>query len=290
MRVDITYKFGIYSFLKLAAISVLSTVKCAKDCIKFGAQFDIPLQSKNVRYDCTLPDGRPVCCAAVLSNSTYKDDHTVSSRGVGYTHHPVRAPKTSSGKSKTKSSCSVTKTYISSPQEERDLFMSLQLNKITDPENRLEALMKYITSEEMLTNSTKWLERVSEHMRSEVVPSGNSVDKEFLSRFHVTRKCASGNGTDSESVEWDEWIEPVNIAARHPFAFSRCRPTAKYFRGKPGTQFDRSDVDYVLLQSGAAIAEQSYVPGTFSSAISRVIFSFNEYTVMCRLTTVLLLH
>jgi hypothetical protein len=267
MRSDITYKFGTFSILKLAALSVLSTVKCAKekDCVKFGAQFVIPLQSKNIRNDCTLPDGRPVCCAAVLSNSTYVDDHTISSRGVGYTHHPVRMPRTSSVKSKVKSSCLVTKTYISSPQEERDLFISLQLEKIADPEIRLEELMKYITSDEMLSNSTKWLERVSVHMRSEVVPQGNSVDKQFLSRFHVARKCAAGNGSDqiTESAEWDEWIEPVNIAARHPFAFSRCRPTSKYFVGKPGTRFDRSDVDYVLLQSGASIADQAYVPGAF---------------------------
>jgi hypothetical protein len=281
MRGDVTNKFGIFSTLKFAAISVLYTVECAKDkdCVKFGAQFDIPLQSKNIRNDCTLPDGRPVCCAAVLSNSTYIDDHTISSRGVGYTHHSVQMmTRTSSLKGKVKSSCSITKTYISSPQEERDLHISLQLDKIADTEMRLESLMKYITSDEMLSNSTKWLERVSVHMRSEVIPQGNFVDKEFLSRFHVTRKCAAGNGTDRtiDSVEWDEWIEPVNIAARHPFAFSRCRPTSKYFRGKPGTGFDRSDVDYVLLQSGAAIADQGYVPGRFPFTISIVIFSFNE--------------
>lgn len=274
---DITYKLGFYSILKLAAISVLSTVKCSKDkdCVKFGAQFDIPLQSKNIRNDCALPDGRRVCCAAVLSNSTYRDDHTIPSRGVGYTHYPVRLPRSSSAKSKVKSSCSLTKTYIGSPQEERDFSMSLQLDRIADPDIRLDALLKYITSEEMLTNSTKWLERVSLHMRSEVVPQGNSIDKEFLSRFHITRKCVADNGTEQsiEFAEWDEWIEPVNIAARHPFAFSRCRPSSKYFRGKPNTGFDRSDVDYVLLQSGVAIADQTYVPGAFLSSISTAIFS-----------------
>ena len=260
MRFD-GYMFGIHSIIKFAAITVLSTVNCAKDCVKFGEQFDIPLRSKNVRKDCALPDGRPVCCAAVFSNSTNTDDPSISSRGVGYTYQPARSPRISGTKNRGKASCSVTKTYISSPQEERDFSMSLQLDKIVDPGIRLEALMKYVTSEEMMTNSTKWLGRISEHMKSEAIPAGNSIDKEFLSRFHVTRKCIGGNGTGQafESVEWDEWIEPVNIAARHPFAFSRCRPTMKYFTDKP--KVDRSDVDYVLLQSGLALADSTYNPG-----------------------------
>ena len=50
----------------------------------------------------------------------------------------------------------------------------------------------------------------------------------------------------------------MNIAARHPFAFSRCKHTWQYFKGKPDTQrADRSDVDYVLLQSGVALYNAS---------------------------------
>lgn len=77
----------------------------------------------------------------------------------------------------------------------------------------------------------------------------------------MTRKCAgaSGSNGESESLEWDEWIEPVNIAARHPFVFSRCRHTRHYFKIKFGA--DRSDVDYILLQSGKALADSTFGPG-----------------------------
>ena len=70
--------------------------------MKWGGQFEVPLRSNNVRYDCTLPDGRPVCCAAVLSNSTYTEDALKLSRGVGYSYSAERPIKTAAEKSKTR--------------------------------------------------------------------------------------------------------------------------------------------------------------------------------------------
>ena len=243
----------------LAKIAPSSAARDNKECVRWGAQFEVPLRSNNVRKDCVLPDGRPVCCAAVLSNSTYTDDTTKSSRGIGYSYTAVKSPTSSAidtdtERTKTKLRCNVSKIYISSPQEERDLKVSQQLEKMASPEERLDALLKYVVSDEMVNNATKWLSRVAAHMQSERILESTDVDREFLSRFHVSRRC----GDSGDLTEWDEWIEPVNIAARHPFAFSRCRNTWHYFKGKQGA--DRSDVDYVLLQSGIALADRMYQP------------------------------
>ena len=232
-------------------IALSSAAKNDKDCVKWGDQFQVPLRSKNVKLDCKLPDGRRVCCAAVIGDSTMAaKDSSKLSRGVGY---EMVMPLTPDQESRGKSKCEVKKVYISSPQEKRDLLMSSQLQKIVSQDERLEALMKYVTSDEMMANSTKWLSRVTEHMQSEHILKSTDIDMEYLSRFHMIKKC----GIDSEIIEWDEWIEPVNIAARHPFAFSSCRNTWQHFKGKQGV--DRSDVDYVLLQSGTALGNGTCV-------------------------------
>ena len=62
---------------------------------------------------------------------------------------------------------------------------------------------------------------MSVHMQSETIEQGNEEDREYLSRFHVISKCGTSEDSSADVLEWDEWIEPINIAARHPFAFSR---------------------------------------------------------------------
>lgn len=250
------HMFDLSILLALSSLLLAADVS-GQNAVKWGNQFNVPIISANVRKDCILPDGRPVCCAAVLSNSTYVEDISKPSRGVGYSFQQTFAVSSTASVSAV-TACEITRTYFSSPQEERDLHKSLQLELIADETERLDHLLKYVTSDEMMMNSTMWLDRVRAHMQSEITLTVNPVDREFLSRFHVVRKCTGISGFDSglKLFEWDEWIEPVNIAARHPFAFSRCRHTRQYFRKKQGA--DRSDVDYILLQSGKALADSRF--------------------------------
>ena len=108
---------------------------------------------------------------------------------------------------------------------------------------RLEALIDYITSEASITNATRWLGRVKEHMSSYKVKSGSATDKEYLSRFEVTRTCGG-----KVVKKWTEWIEPMTLTTRHPFSYSTCKKIYQRFEGVPRT--GRSNVDYVLLKSG----------------------------------------
>lgn len=120
-------------------------------------------------------------------------------------------------------------------------------------ESRLDLLLSYVTLDETINNSTRWLQRVKEHSQSEHAAEFSPDDAEFLSRFEYTRVCGA------EVETWTEWIEPITITARHPFGFGKCRNTGKHFtRGKP--RAGRSDVDYVLLQSGAALYNQTHTP------------------------------
>jgi hypothetical protein len=86
-----------------------------------------------------------------------------------------------------------------------------------------------------------------------------------LSRFEVTRTCSDA-ATVNVVTKWTEWIEPIGITARHPFGFGKCRPAAPYYNSngehnpskKNKPRVGRSDVDYVLLQSGAALYRHSH--------------------------------
>ena len=91
---------------------------------------------------------------------------------------------------------------------------------MTDVEVRWTNLTWLIASDGMLNNSTKWLDRLSDHMKSSEHLLANDVDNEFLSKFHVTATCPDG-----QTDEWDEYIEPLTIHARHPLGFSTCKHT-----------------------------------------------------------------
>jgi putative hemolysin len=169
--------YFILGFLyEILSIKRASAETDPKKCIKWGGQFDVPLRSQNVRKDCALPDGRAVCCAAVFSNISNTEDEK-SSRGIGYGYEAPRSNSILVKEVGKKIRCDVTKVYISSPQEERDLHKSAELEKIIDQQQRLDSLLKYVTSDEMMANSTKWLARVKIHMNSEVIPRATDEDR-----------------------------------------------------------------------------------------------------------------
>jgi len=234
-------------------------------CIKWGNTFGVSLESGNVVRDCKLPDGRPVCCVAAdtLDSSTATASivsdgsgssgslsRSYSSRGIGYDYLPplklkreetaeIHKQNMGSGNLKGKVSCTIEKEYISSPQELRELAMAEEIESIpadaardgsADPyviDARRDALLKYVTSEAYIKNSTLWLRRVQYHMnakrqgevttitaaavRGNIHNTGSSsssrgttvdnwVDREFLSRFEFTRTCSPGSSSPSSST------------------------------------------------------------------------------------------
>ena len=139
--------------------------------------------------------------------------------------------------------CEVHRKYIPSPHEKVEFDLAYWLQNMTDVEVRWTNLTWLIASDDMMENSTKWLNRLAEHMKSSEHLLANDIDEEFLSKFRVTATCPDG-----ETDEWDEYIEPLTIHARHPLGFSTCKHTSMYY-GRSQRR-GRSNVDYVLLQSG----------------------------------------
>lgn len=243
----------------LTFIQVLLSDKC----VKWGNVFDVPLEGNNIPLLCNLPTGKPVCCEAVDEISLYGS----TSQGVGNSFVNLMDEQIKSSTSNPES-CVITKSYYSSPQEIRDFEFVLKLQKIEDFQERFTNLMDYVTSPEVVANSTRWLTRVSYHMQHHsITPWTGKLhedDIEFLSYFKITKSC-----TNSGISSWIEWIEPITVTARHPFGFGRCRPAHAYFKGKgegnPTAGLERrkvsvgrSNVDYVLLQSGVNIYSHSH--------------------------------
>lgn len=249
---------GLFLGLILALLSRPSAAGDAP-CVKWGNTFDVSLESANVIRNCKLPDGRQICCAAV--------SNTTATRGVGANYVPPAPVSNDNGKGY----CTVTKVYVSSPQELRELVEADRIDSIPGDkssymiEARSHALLKYVTSDEYIRNSTTWLERVRVRMSSPENLPETPVDREYLSRFEYTRTCSDRTTVDVVT-KWTEWIEPIGITARHPFGFGKCRPAAPYYNangehnssGKAKPRVGRSDVDYVLLQSGAALHQHAH--------------------------------
>lgn len=227
----------------------------AKDnCVKWGNTFDVPIVSKNVARTCKLPDGRNICCSA----NEPANNGDWYSKPIGSNYSPAQRRKRDDEVVAKDSAalCTIKKVYESSPQELRDLSMADRISLISDDhtnEKRFKVLTDYVLHPETLQNSTKWLERVAAHMAVDAMPESlyTADDYEYLSRHVVTRTC----GTKVDT--WIEWIEPITITARHPFAFGSCRPVRPLLKtDTPRT--GRSNVDYVLLQSGKALFDSSY--------------------------------
>lgn len=222
------------------------------ETVLFGDKFG-GLESRNVLMDCISPvTGTPVCCETVIGPNT-----TAALPVIGITYGMTQT------KRKRKLSCTLVKRYESSPQELREFFFASQLASISPsyssiknsygfpPEDfeRLLLLKRYLQNRETIANATRWLSRVKIHMQSQIAPVGSTDDLEFLSRFHVSKYC------DGDHVQsWIEWIEPITIHGRHPFALNNC-PLMK-FPENNDTNVNVNqgvaliNVDHILLQSG----------------------------------------
>lgn len=250
----------------------------------------VSLETHHLQRDCKLPDGRSICCAAVYNNISIADysntpvlhsNTQVYNKGIGHNFKPSRKffknNQNYDFNSMKSHKCVIYKEYISSPLELYELEVAKEIERIPGDLNtqymipeRYEYLMNYVTSDDFIKNSTLWLNRVKLHMQSPHPLPTTVEDTEFLSRFIYTRKCGSSSSNNMIiDHQWTEWIEPIGITLRHPFAFGTCRQTSKYYNQKQQQQQHRkipriwrSNVDYVLLQSGAALYNQTHSKNT----------------------------
>lgn len=223
---------------------------------RWGSPFNTgSLQSSNVIRDCVLPqNGANVCCYALNASTTYLEDVRSQSyeRGLGF--QKVDTADAIKGKNKNidRTGCVVSRVYHPSSFENVQMELAYSIQNISTIVGRYEALREAILGDGMVLNSTIWTKRVQERMTTMAFSSGQTdVDEIYLSRFHVKAICDDGH-----TEEWDEYIEPLTIQARHPFGYEQC---PKGFWDEQRTThkaLSMTNVDYVLLQSGLDLQKQ----------------------------------
>lgn len=212
------------------------------------------IESNIIRKDCDF-NGIPTCCS-LLSNSSdlnhtsrfhlyesYKNEintnHDVISHDINYYNHRK---------------CHSIREYIPSQYEIEQIKKAKEFLDIKDANTRYYAILDYAFSYEQIEHSRKWLKRVGAHMASSSDPPYSEDDEKYLSRFVQTYNCSHIN----KVFVRNEWIEPLTIHSRHPFAWchSQCiYPKSKGYC-KNLTDFENSisivNADYIIVSSSSA--------------------------------------
>jgi hypothetical protein len=174
------------------------------------------------------------------------------------------------------SHCTVRKEYYPSPYELRHLEKAEEFAKIADLHDRTVEFVNFIESVEEIEHATKWLARVAQRQGGDPVAE-NEVDREYLSRFKVTRKC----GYLANQTSW-EYIEPLSVHGRHPFGLGDCwhphhRDKIPVYDHK-APKASLLSVDYLLLQSQHDIVGRGHGHGNASgSALRQMIPPTNVF-------------
>ena len=223
------------------------------NCNIIGDTFPTQLDSDNVKLKGCKEDGElkllDVCCI-----------NDYGSRGIGSElQESDRKYSESSPSVFEGTKCYESRRYFPSSYELQQRYMAKKLSNITDSKVRKEMLLDFLTSTVEVNNSIAWLKTIREQMSSFQVPEIITPNVDKLCYFQVERRChnANGNGSSVESIyTWKEWIEPLNVILRHPFALSRGYVTGfedvyARFQSFTPSQFQRniSSPDHILLQS-----------------------------------------
>ena len=111
------------------------------NCIKWKHNFE-GVKSSNLRQECQLPDGRPVCCAATDEDplSLSAGAGRACSRGVGAESCQLAEEE--------QEGCVVTREYVPSRYEQLHFRKAAELATIANFDDRLEALLQFLSSPE----------------------------------------------------------------------------------------------------------------------------------------------
>ena len=212
--------------------------------IEWGASFGTNVTSYNARLDCSY-DGWPTCCAMLNYTSGVQEK----------TSHTNQQIASSSQE------CTLKKVYFPSKYEISHYEKSKQIAALSaNITVRQAALAKFAIED--FPHSSRWLARVKLRMQhgGDVVPTDD--DHTYLSKFEITKTCP---GRDHLTESWFEWIEPLTVHGRHPFAFMNCilevvpghKEFADNWDGHLKTAIESGD--YVLLQSGGALHNETSI-------------------------------
>lgn len=227
------------------------------------------LESTVVKLDpmCAV-NSHPMCCGLHDYRKPGQESTSTSTSTSGGSGGPQQQQRQYLSKAG-HSHCKQHREYYPSAYETRHYNKAKELIEKypTDYTTRRDELLKFITSAEEIEDAKIWLERVRVHMNDNGNSSpaiSNDDDLKYLSRFRVTVSCTR----NMTLGQWDEWIEPLSIHFRHPFAFEdlnnynhmlKLPYDFKQVYGKLNitTRVNLMNNDYVLVHSGADSARHS---------------------------------
>jgi hypothetical protein len=234
--------------LWMLTVQVMSTLRGTHSCTRsrklfeWGTTFAGLAPTYNVKIDDCSYDGRPVCCSLLGNSSTVEAE----------TGPTVVVPA---------AACSIKRVYVPSVYEVFNFEMAKNLSELASEDDRRNLFIKYLRNEVEASNT--WLARVHAHMQSADLPEGNEDDMKYLSRFQVTRTC-NGEAMARLSSTWIEWIEPLTIHARHPFALKACNHWTHVGEVYTAADLEKmkfqagiQSLDYILVQSGTSLHEET---------------------------------
>jgi len=176
--------------LLICSVGSLFFASAASKTYQWKKMYQFPLEGKNIAKECKLPNGSPICCSAL-------DGHFVTNK-----------TDLSDRRKKRRSNCRTTRVYESSDYEKRHLEAA-QTVKGVGP------LWSFVQSSEEMKAAKDWLADVKSLMTEEHYGTKLEPNTTHLSRFIVTEEC-----NDAAATTTIEYIEPISITARHPFAWS----------------------------------------------------------------------
>ena len=207
------------------------------------------VSSESLNMSCRF-EGKPICCSAVDEDHYFDwvDENRLKSNVIPKKKSRHALHEEFAG-SELESKCSDSRVYHPSPYEIKHIEFAgyLHSNFKSNTRESTQKLVEFITSPVAFREAKLWLERVKFHTKN---GSSYSEDDEYiLSKFVITRTCRSKKGNDSSNItySWIEWIEPLSVHCRHPFAWSQCGSVPKM---NGASTANLTDIDYLLLQNG----------------------------------------
>lgn len=262
------YNIMFLSILLANIILFTADLVLSQKQIVWGKIFGGANHWENINMSCTH-NTHPVCCVALEDlDRTNRDVSLVTTRGVGrglskldesssalhhMKHHANKHLK-----------CTIKRVYVPSKYELRHFEMAKYVAKnSTDLYARRRLLIELISSESEIEEATYWTQRVKDHMASESIPPELPEDRNFLSRFVVTKACDDSNG-GVQTEAWEEWIEPISIHFRHPFSLNNANKDlltafSKYPKGYKEISKPIINSEHVLLQSALSFYNNSRI-------------------------------
>lgn len=203
----------LFAAIVVASLLQVRVATNATNCLRWTRKYD-GVKADNVVSDCVTGSGAPLCCAAVAAG-----DGGRATRGVGHEDDSVAAaaniPRSEYAE------CGVSRVYRPSLYELEHFRLAQELEGMGSARDRELRLLRYISSADEIRKNYLWLKRVRQRARN--LNENVEVDAEdVLSSFEVSERCIRPDGS-ADTTSWIEWIEPITVHGRHPFAFAQCR-------------------------------------------------------------------